>query len=153
MLNEKSEAHLRRAGADDIVIVGEFSGFLLSSTATVPGISQVVRNLLSHYGAGLREEPIPSEFVGRTFGELFRALRGRQGFLALAIVTQKNGLTLEDLLTDDYSLVDQFIKKQFSEAGVDYLRFEDRGASVVVNPDDSYEIGAGDSVIGIPRSA
>ena len=150
-LDMRSDPHLRRAGADGIVITGEFNGFLLSSTATVPGISDVVRGLLSRHGSGLRHEPVPPEFVGRTFGELFQALRSRNGFLALALVAEDKGLTLDDLLTDDHSLVDQFIKQQFSRAGVDYLRFEEGSIHVLVNPDDAHVIGERDTAIGIPR--
>lgn len=151
-LDVKSEAHLRRAGADDIVITGEFNGFLLSSTATMPGVSQVVRTALSRSSAGLRSEPIPKELIGRSFGELFQALRSRDGFLTLALVSEQKGFTLDDLLTDDYSLVDQFIKHQFTEAGMDFLRFGKGNIRVQVNPPDSLVIGAGDRAIGIPRS-
>ncbi|MBI2863236.1 MAG: NAD-binding protein [Chloroflexi bacterium] len=149
----RSEIHLRRAGADDIVIDGEFNSFLLSSTATTPGISLVARRVLSHSGGGLRSEPVPAEFVGRSFGELFDALRTRQGFLTLAIVTGEKGLTLDDLLSDDYSLVDQFIRSQFTKAGVDYLRFEKAMNRVLVNPNDDYVICKGDTAVGIPRTA
>ncbi|MBI4492727.1 MAG: NAD-binding protein [Chloroflexi bacterium] len=149
----KSETHLRRAGADDIVISGEFNGFLLSSATLAPGISQVVRQLLSRSGNELCRESIPLEFVGRTFGELFQALRSRHGFLILAIVTERKGLALDDLLTDDYSLVDLFIKQQFVEAGREYLRFEEGGIRVLLNPPDAYVIDRDDTMIGLPRGA
>lgn len=149
----ENEAHLRRAGADEVVISGEFNGFLLSSVAAAPGVSQLVRQLLSTGGSELRREPIPSEFVGRTFGEMFDALRRRHGFLALAIVTENKGLTLDDLLTDDYSLVDRFIEQQFSQAGREYLRFEEGGVRVVANPPDSYRVGPDDMAIGLRRGS
>lgn len=152
VMDLRSEAHLRRAGADDIVISGEFNGFLLSSAALAPGISQVVRKVLSLSGTELRREPIPPEFVGRTFGELFQALRSRDGFLTVALVTERKGLTLDDLLTDDYSLVDQFIRQQFTAAGKEYLRFEAGGLQVLVNPPDTHVIGRDDTAIGIPRA-
>jgi voltage-gated potassium channel len=148
-LDVKSEAHLRRAGADEIVITGEFNGFLLSSTAVAPGISQVVRGLLSGSRTGLCRRPIPREFVGRSFAELFQTLHRNQGFLTLAIVTENQRLNLDDLLDDDLSLVDRFIKQQFGEAGADFLRYEERGVRVTLNPADSFVIGEGDSVIGI----
>jgi hypothetical protein len=118
----------------------------------VPGLSDVVRALLGQGGGGLCSQPVPAQFVGLTFGELLQALRSRQGFLALAIVTESKGLALDDLLTDDYSLVDQFIKKQFRQAGVDYLRFGDTGVRVVVSPPDSYPIGESDTVVGVVRA-
>lgn len=152
-LDLKSEPHLRRAGADDIVISGEFNAFLLSSAATAPGLSQVVRPLLSISGAELRRSAIPREFVGRPFSELAASLRARDGFLAIAIVSADPGLKLEDLLSDDTSLVDRFIKDQFTAAGREFLRFEQGATTALVNPPDAYEIRAHDAVVGIPRPA
>ncbi|MBM2811668.1 MAG: Potassium channel family protein, partial [Chloroflexi bacterium] len=152
-LDLRSEAHLRRAGADDIVISGEFNGFLLSSAATASGISDVVRQMLSLEGTRLRRATIPPELVGHTFGEMFQALRSQSGFMTLAVVTENKGLTLNDLLTDDYSLIDSFIKQQFTEAGTEYLRFAEGATRVLVNPPDSLLIGADDVAIGIPREA
>src|SRR6185503_1464264 len=87
-LDLASETHLRRAGADDIVISGEFNGFMLSAAALSPGMSHVIRRLLS-FGAGeLRRQAIPQGYVGRTFGEMFHQLRQDTGFLTLAIVTE-----------------------------------------------------------------
>ncbi|MEA2641711.1 MAG: voltage-gated potassium channel [Chloroflexota bacterium] len=150
VLDLKSEAHLRRAGADHIVISGEFNGFLLSSAAIAPGVAQVVRSLLSFGAAEIHRQSIPPEYVGHSFGELLAALRQRNGFLALAVVTEEKGLSLQDLLTDDLSLVDAFIRQQFSEAGREFLRFEEGGIRVQINPEDSYLIGPTDSVIGVP---
>lgn len=151
-LDAQSEPHLRRAGADDVVIGGEFKGFLLSSAAVAPGISQVVRPLLTLSGTQLRRLAVPPELVGRGYGEVAAALRSRDGFQAIAIVREDRGLTLDQLLSDDTSLVDRFIKDQFSEAGREFLRFEAGGTRAIVNPDDSYEVTAKDAIVGIPRS-
>jgi voltage-gated potassium channel len=148
-LEMESEMHLRRAGADDLVVRGEFNGFLLSSSALAPGVPEVVRQVLAVGENELRREPIPEELVGRTFREVFDALRARDGFLTVAMVTEAKGLALDDLLTDDYSLVDNFIKEQFSAAGMEHLRFEEGGVRVTVNPPDSYVVGPSDTAIGI----
>jgi voltage-gated potassium channel len=150
VLDIKNEPHLRRAGAKDTVISGEFNGFLLSSAATAHGMSDVVRQLLSVSGNELRREPIPKEYIGRTFSELLQGLRDSDGFLTLAIVREKQGLSLDDLLTDDYSLVDQFIRTEFRDAGAEHLRSEAAAMVVTVNPPDTYVIDADDTAIGIP---
>lgn len=152
-LDFKSEPHLRRAGADDIVISGEFTGFLLSSAAVAPGISQVVRPLLSLSGSELRRVAVPADLVGKTYGEIAAALRARDGFQAIAVLHEDPGLTLDQLLSDDTSMVDQFIKGQFSEAGREFLRYEGGGTRALVNPPDAYEVGPKDAIVGIPRSA
>lgn len=152
-LDDRSEPHLRRAGADDIVISGEFNGFLLSSAAVAPGISQVVRPLLSLSGTELRRMAVPGDLVGKTYGELVSAMRARDGFQAIAIVHEARGLTLDQLLSDDSSLIDQFIKGQFSEAGREFLQYEAGGTRAIVNPPDTYEVGAQDGIIGIPQGS
>ena len=149
-LDAQSEPHLRRAGADDIVIGGEFKAFLLSSAAVAPGISQVVRPLLTLSGSELRRVAVPEELVGRSYGEVARRFRDEDGFLAIAVVREEKGLTLDELLSDDTSLVDRFIKDQFSAAGREFLRFEAGGTRAVVNPDDDYVITDKDAIIGIP---
>jgi voltage-gated potassium channel len=152
-LDIKSEPHLRRAGADDIVISGEFNGFLLSSAAVAPGISQVVRPLLSLSGTEIRRIAVPPELVGKTYGVIAASLRARDGFQAIAVVREDRGLTLDQLLSDDTSMVDHFIKDQFSEAGREFLRYEAGGTKAIVNPPDSYEVGPKDAIVGIPRAS
>ena len=148
-MNLDSETHLKRAGADDIVISGEFNSFLLSTSATAPGISKVVRQVLTMSGRELQRAPIPPDLVGKTFREATAAMRLATGFLTVAIVTEQKGLALDDLLTDDYSLVDRFIKDQFSVAGAEHLRFEGGAIQVKVNPPDDYVITMSDTAIGI----
>ncbi len=148
-LDLKAESHLRRAGADEVVMSGEFNAFLLSSATAAPGIPAVVRPLLTHGGSSLRRITIAPEHVGRTFGELSRALRERDGTLLIAIVSEAKGLTLDDLLTDDTSLIDRFIQDQFQQAGTEFLRFERGRIHATVNPPDSYVIQRADAAIGI----
>ena len=152
-LDLKSESHLRRAGADEVVTSGEFNAFLLSAATAAPGIPAVVRPLLSHGANSLRRVPIPVEHVGRTFGELSRALRERDGTLLIAIVSESASLTLDDILTDDTSLIDRFIQDQFQEAGTEFLRFEHGRIRATVNPPDSYVIQRSDAAIGIAGAA
>ena len=145
----KSEPHLRRAGADEVVTSGEFNAFLLSSASVAPGIPAVVRPLLQQGGTGLRRMAIPPVFVGRTFGELAQALRERDGSLLIAVVSEAKGLTLDDLLTDDTSLVDRFISDQFQQAGSGFLRQAPGRIRAVVNPPDSYVLQDSDAAVGI----
>ncbi len=152
-LDLKGESHLRRAGADEVVTSGEFNAFLLSSAIAEPGIPAVVRPLLSQGASSLRRVAIPPEHVGRTFGELARAMRDHDGTLLIAIVSEAKGLTLDDLLTDDTSLVDRFIADQFQQAGSGFLRSAHGAIRATVNPPDSYVIQGSDAAIAIPGAS
>jgi len=140
--------HLRRAGADDVVLYGEYSAFLLASSVTSPGVPQAVRSLLGRLeGPSLRQVEFPHGFVGRTFGELARHFR-EEGMLLIGLVREERGVGLEDLLTDDYSAVDRFIKEQFQRAGAGFLS-GGRRVQVVLNPENEYRIEEGDRALVI----
>jgi voltage-gated potassium channel len=149
----KSESHLRRAGADEVVVSGEFNAFLLSSATASPGIPAVVRPLLTHGATALRRVAIPPEYVGRTFGELALGLRQVDGTLVIAIVSEAKALTLDDILTDDTSLIDRFISDEFQRSGTEFLRFERGGIRAHVNPPDGYVIQRSDAAVCIAGRA
>lgn len=148
-LDLDSETHLKRAGADDLVVSGEFNGILLSTSALAPGVPEVIRQILALGGSQLHRVPFPEDVMGKTFAEAFPVLRSRGGFLMVAIVTEAKGLGLKDLLTDDYSLVDSFIREEFTMAGMEHLQFATGGRRITVNPPDSYVIGPSDTAVGI----
>ncbi len=140
--------HVRRAGADDVVLYGEYSAFLLASSVTSPGVPQAVRTLLGRReGPSLRQVEFPDSFVGKTFGELARYLR-KEGMLLIGLVREERGMGLQDLLTDDYSAVDRFIKEQFRKAGLGLLP-EGSRVHVVLNPKDDRRIEEGDRALVI----
>ena len=71
-LNKKeNEEHLKRACVDDILIYGEFGGFLLSHAALSQGVPSLIMELLTFsVGNTVAKKEIPDSFVGGTFSEL-----------------------------------------------------------------------------------
>lgn len=72
VVDPKNVPHLRRSGADEIVSPGEFGLKLLAQAALSHGLSRVYDNLLT-VSAETNEvylKPVPSGFIGKTFGEL-----------------------------------------------------------------------------------
>ena len=66
LLDFTNEAHLKRAGVDQIVLAGEFSGFFLSSSVTTPGITQALREIMKIRGGNnLRREKMPAIWSGK----------------------------------------------------------------------------------------
>lgn len=152
LLESPNVAHLRRAGADDVVLSGEFNGFLLAAAARSPGIPDAVRAMLSLGGPSqLRKLSVPERFRHRTFGEFSAYLREHYRVLTLGVVTEGQGLTLANILSANQTSVDEFIQRKFDEAGIS---FDNVGLSgVQVNPDDAYVLGANDSVVIIGEGA
>lgn len=148
LLSKDNEQHLRRAGADEIVIVGEFTGFLIASAAQLPGLNSVVRELMvDQAGNSFHRIEIPEEFVGRTYLDLLLHFRREHGATLIGVVSEEKGMTMDEMLTD--SAIDTFIRAKFAEAGKESLFQVGGGSQVRVNLPDDYQIGENDHAIVI----
>lgn len=161
LVDQANESNLRRAGADEIVIEGEYTGFLLSNAVLAPGITRVARELMT-FGAsqGIVRADIPSQFVNRTFDELSAHFRNSRKAILIGLIAEEQPVKLEDMLSDDTSAIDEFIKRKFAEAGADTGIGVSRMVTRI-NPGGSYKIQTGEvavlvspaaSVAGTPRS-
>jgi len=136
LLYPENKQHLRRANVDEVIVRGEHIGNLLASATADPGLPKVISSLLS-----LDEEnklwkvEIPSRFVGRPVAEFSTFLKEKHQALLIALLSEWKGLVMENILTDDLSAIDQFIKRKFDEAGKDYFGKKER-AVVTLNPED-----------------
>jgi len=153
LLDPENEQHLRRADADEIVVRGKHSSFLLCSAAVSPGINQVVDELfIKEDGNRLQRVRVPPSFVGKTFGELFSYFRQRYGAILIGLVSEEKEMGLEDILTDDYSAIDLFIRQKFSEAGKEIKGMGGR-IRVSLNPDDDRLINEGEWAVVIAKTS
>ncbi len=134
LLDRHSEPHLARARADEIIVRGEYTGLFLSSAACSPGLSRVVDELVGPRSAVTIERmTIPSEFLSKTYGELTRHLAQTQGCTALGLQKDVQEIKIDDILADDMSVIDKFIRRKFMESGTS---LEDRlsASSPYLNP-------------------
>lgn len=148
LLDAANEVHLTRAGADQIVYSGEFSGFLLSSAVMTPGITQALREIMcTDRGSVIRRVPIPHELVGKTFHTAVLDYLERDGSILLGIITEKKTFDMEDFLRGNNSSIDDFIRRKFEEAGRS-LEIESKGRmSVSMNPGKDYRITEDDYAV------
>lgn len=143
ILKQESEAHLRRAGVTDLVVRGEFSPFLLSSACSGSGLAAAARRVLSP-GSGIRLSKIPAQLVGRSFLEASEHfMRSGQG-LMLGLYSEEKGMTFEDLISDDSSAIDAFIKRKFKESSLDMGSGGQVGDRIRLNPGADCLIREGD---------
>lgn len=148
LLSKDNEQHLKRAGADEIVLIGEFTGFLIASAAYLPGVNSVVKELLvERMGNGFQRLDVPPEFVGRTYFDLLVHCRREHRATLIGVISEEKGMTMEDMLTD--SAIDNFIRQKFAEAGKESLFQVGGGTHVRVNLPDDYPIGENDHAIVI----
>lgn len=137
LMDANNEQHLRRINVEDVVVTGEYGGYLLSSAVLSPGIIQVFKELLSRdKGNNLYNVPIPPSFIGKTVGELAQHFKAEQRALLAAILIREPGISLDALLRGEPSDIDEFIRRKFAEAEQDYLAAEKGRSRVLVNPPD-----------------
>lgn len=134
LLNPENKEHLWRANVDEICVRGEHVGNLLAGASLSPGLPRVISSLLSpEEENNLWKVEIPARFVGKPVAQLAAYFKEKQALL-IALLTERKGLALEGILTDDYSAIDQFIKRKFEEA--EFFSNKDRIAATLNPPDD-----------------
>jgi len=145
LLHPESEQHLRRANVDNIVVNGEFSGYVLSSASTSKGLPRAARELLSAgHGPRLQEAPLPQSLVGKSFAEASMWFMTNKKWVLVGVLSEEKGVSLDDLLSDDSSAIDSFIKRKFLEAEVDLASAASAGSHVRLAPGPDYLIAEGD---------
>jgi len=151
LLNPENKQHLHRANVDEIVVRGEHIGNLLAGAATSPGLPRVISSLLSpEEENNLWKVEIPSRFLGKTAGELSAYFKKEHQALLIALINERKGLVMENILTDDYSAIDQFIKRKFEEAEKDIFGRKER-VLITLNPADDLLVSENDSAVVIAR--
>jgi voltage-gated potassium channel len=150
LLNSASEAHLKRAGVDQIVISGEFSGFLLASAVMAPGIPQALKDMMDvDAGSEIQREKFPKDLVGVSFRDAVIGCMDRFGQILIGVITEKKSFSLETVISGEKGAIDDFIRRKFSEAGRS-LEMESKGRfTVILNPGQNYIITEDDSAIVI----
>jgi len=148
----KAAAHVRRAGASEVIVHGEYDPFLITSAAMAEGIVLAARQLLSYQEKScLQQKAIPAEFVGKRFGELAAYFREKQNAMLVGLFSMGKSLHAEDVLSGDYSLIDDFIERKFKEAGKEYLGAQLEIPQANLNPGDDYVIRQNEVALVIGR--
>jgi voltage-gated potassium channel len=139
LVNAENAGHLRRANVDDLIVGGEFNGFLLASGAVAPGVPELAREILSFEGGNVvHQAAVPAGWAGKTFGDLSQHLLATGRGVLLGVLAEEWKMSLEDILSDDSSAIDAFIKRKFAESEKEYFAEEKKALDVRVNPGAGY---------------
>jgi voltage-gated potassium channel len=151
LIHVENREHLIRANVDQIIVRGESAGSLLATSAISPGVTDSIHLLINNQDENkLWRINVPSKYVGKSFRELAEHLREKYGALLLAVVREEEGVKLEDILSDDSTLIDNFIKRKFEESGKDFFG-ERKDISVIINPPDDYDMSKNDCLVVISK--
>lgn len=133
IINPDNASHLRRAKADDVVVSDKYSGFLLAMHVTNPGVPRVVDELLSlSYGNEIIRLPIPDDLVGKTFWQLTEYFKDKHDAILFGLAHESQKMGLTDLLSDDDSYLDRFIRQKLQESGKKFA--EEERMAISINP-------------------
>jgi voltage-gated potassium channel len=151
LINEENREHLKRTNVDEIIIRGESAGFLLATSALSPGVTDTIRLLLNNTDVNkLWRIHVPQKFMDGTFGELAAHLKDKHEALTIAVIREEEKISLDNILSDDSTFIDQFIKRKFEESGKDFFGKRDN-IVVTLNPPDDFRLSRHDWLVIIAR--
>ncbi|MBN2353120.1 MAG: potassium channel protein [Spirochaetales bacterium] len=141
LLNGENEQHLRRAGVDNILVYGEFNGYLFAAGTAQTGITRAAKELMSGAGgAAFTQCEVPAPFFGKSFKELSdHFLKSGRGVL-VGFLSQETKMRVDDILSADTSAIDAFIIRKFKEADIDLAEEKKEEMKIRLNPGSDYVI-------------
>jgi len=152
LINQENKEYLLRANVDEIVIMGESHGSLLAGASLAPGFLSMIKALINNEDENkLWGVEIPSKYVERPCSELSQYFKERWQGLLIALLRERKGIHLEDILSDNLTAVDAFIKRKFEESGKDFFGRTEK-IEVIINPPDDLLVAANDRALVIAKS-
>ncbi|MCJ7819167.1 MAG: potassium channel family protein, partial [Syntrophales bacterium] len=121
LLRPENRTYLERAGAEDVLIRGQYDSSLLAGAIASPALFRVYTSLLIGDGQGLWDVEVPSSFHGRPLSELSAYLQEYHQGILIGIYTESKSVSLEDLLSDEPSPIDDFIRRKFAQTKMTHL--------------------------------
>ena len=151
LISSENREHLVRTKVDEIFVRGEYGAAILASAATTTGLSTVIKGLLDLDEPNkLWRAEIPERFVGQTVAELAEHFREKIDGLLIALVAESAPIGLEDILSEDATALDDFIRRKFQESGREY--FSSKGKLLVqINPPQGTVLAKSDAAIVLSR--
>ena len=148
LLNPDNRPHLERARVEDIIVRGEYDSALIASATISAGLFKVLQTLLGTDGPNFWVVKVPPRFQGTALKEFDAYLRNRYQALIIALFTEGQALRLEDLLADEPSAIDDFIRRKFIEADLTHL-FGRHRTDYLINPPADHIIGPNEVAVVI----
>jgi len=154
ILDRENLSHLRKAKADEVLVSDAYAGYLMASHILSPGVPQTIHQLFSEDGQfGFTRQSIPATLTGKTYAEVIEKLCPGDKMIAIGLGREDEGMDIKNLLSDDYSYLDQFIRRKFEEAGRDLkeqsrinIRFNPEAGTIVNDKDFLIVISRGENL-------
>jgi voltage-gated potassium channel len=148
LLRPENRSYLERAGAEEVLIRGQYDSSLLAGAIASPGLFRVYTSLLMGEGQTLWEVAVPSRFFGRPLGEFAAYLQEQHQGILIGLYTEGQTLSLEDLLSEEPSAIDDFIRRKFAETKMTHLLGRTK-VDYQINPPHTQTLGPQQHVVVI----
>jgi voltage-gated potassium channel len=148
LLRTENKPYLERAGAQQILIRGQYDSSIMAGAIASPGLYKVMDALLNAEGFTIWAVDVPTTFHGRPVNELADFFKKQHQALLIATYSEGRSLSLEDLLGDEPSSIDEFIRSKFTETGMTHL-FGRAKMEFHINPEDTQVLGPHDKAVVI----
>lgn len=149
LLDRENLTHIKRAEADEVVVSDDFSLNILASHIVDPGVPQVSNHLINTSSdSRLKRKPIPGNYIGKKYSELFDYFRADNGSLLIGLYYEDENLGIGSILSSDTSSLDKFIEQKLKEGGISLQ--EQSKVHINVNPSLDYIIKEGERALRIP---
>ncbi len=142
--NSSNKRHIKYE-TDEVIVYEEYGGFILANDALHSNIYQFLIDMLRGEEHSIEKIDIPNQFVNHFYKELFDYIKNERQGVLLGIIRETPKISIEDILSDDTSMIDAFIKAKFRESKKSVLI--DKGSRVAINPGDDYVIKDNDKAI------
>jgi len=124
---------------------------MLATATLSPGVADSIKRLINNRDANkLWRIPVPAKFFAKPLGELSANLREKYDALLLAIIREEEKMKLADILSDDSTFIDEFIKRKFEESGKDFFGSKE-DISITINPPHDYTLARNDWLVVISK--
>lgn len=144
----ENRTSLERAGAEEVLVRGQYDSSLLAGAIASPAVFRIFTNLLTGEGHNLWSVEIPVDFHGRPLWELAAHLLEEHQSLLIAIYTEARALSLEDLLGEEPSAINDFIRRKFAETKMTHLLGRTK-VDYQINPPGQTILGPGQFAVVI----
>ncbi len=145
IINRENAGNLKKANADEIIISNDYIPSLIAGQIFSPGVVQVLSSIFNEESnLKIFRLKIPQKFIGKTFSELFNYFKTEKNYLLIGFISDEETITLENILSHDYTEIDAFIERKLKEAG---LNIKSSYVKLNLNPPLDYVIGEKEEAI------
>lgn len=152
IIDGKNRQHLERANVDEIIVRGEHVGSLLATAIQSPGLPRMISGMLALGDTNkFWRVEIPKSYIGSRFTDLSRHYREKHHAILIGFLREKKAMKMEDILTDNTSVIDNFIREKIRESKKVLFTEKDE-TRIIVNPQDDHTIGPDDYAVVLSRT-